>query len=113
MTAHTNHQIIKNRSGAPEYVLVPFEEYLQLTKQSKINLAEGVPSQVVNLMFDKDITPARAWREYLQLTQEECARKLGISQAAYSQLETSNNPRKTTRNKLATALGINPEQLDC
>ena len=80
---------------------------------SGINLQNTIPSEVVSLIFDNGFTPARAWREYLQLTQEECARKLGISQAAYSQLETSNNPRKTTRNKLATALGINPEQLNC
>lgn len=80
---------------------------------SGINLQNAIPSEVVSLIFDNGFTPARAWREYLQLTQEECSRKLGISQAAYSQLETSNNPRKTTRNKLATALGINPEQLDC
>ncbi|PIT64859.1 helix-turn-helix domain-containing protein [Snodgrassella alvi] len=80
---------------------------------SGINLQNTIPSEVVSLIFDNGFTPARAWREYLQLSQEECARKLGISQAAYSQLETSNNPRKTTRNKLATALGINPEQLDC
>ncbi|WP_143555340.1 helix-turn-helix domain-containing protein [Snodgrassella alvi] len=80
---------------------------------SGINLQNTIPSEVVSLIFDNGFTPARAWREYLQLTQEECARKLGISQAAYSQLETSNNPRKITRNKLATALGINPEQLDC
>lgn len=80
---------------------------------SGINLQNAIPSEVVSLIFDNGFTPARAWREYLQLTQEDCARKLGISQAAYSQLETSNNPRKTTRNKLATALGINPEQLNC
>lgn len=80
---------------------------------SGINLQNAIPSEVVSLIFDNGFTPARAWREFLQLSQEECARKLGISQAAYSQLETSNNPRKTTRNKLATALGINPEQLDC
>ncbi|WP_367446032.1 helix-turn-helix domain-containing protein [Snodgrassella alvi] len=80
---------------------------------SGINLQNAIPSEVVSLIFDNGFTPARAWREYLQLSQEECAIKLGISQAAYSQLETSNNPRKTTRNKLATALGINPEQLDC
>ena len=80
---------------------------------SGISLQNAIPSEVVSLIFDNGFTPARAWREYLQLTQEECARKLGKSQAAYSQLETSNNPRKTTRNKLATALGINPEQLDC
>ena len=80
---------------------------------SGINLQNAIPSEVVSLIFDNGFTPARAWREFLQLSQEECAIKLGISQAAYSQLETSNNPRKTTRNKLATALGINPGQLDC
>lgn len=80
---------------------------------SGISLRNAIPSEVVSLIFDNGFTPARAWREFLQLTQEECAIKLGISQAAYSQLETSNNPRKTTRNKLATALGINPGQLDC
>ncbi|MGE9658022.1 helix-turn-helix domain-containing protein [Snodgrassella alvi] len=80
---------------------------------SGISLQNAIPSEVVSLIFDNGFTPAPAWREFLQLTQEECAIKLGISQAAYSQLETSNNPRKTTRNKLATALGINPGQLDC
>lgn len=80
---------------------------------SGINLQNTIPSEVVSLIFNNGFTPAIAWREYLHLTQEECARNLGISQAAYSQLETSNNPRKTTRNKLATALGINPEQLNC
>lgn len=80
---------------------------------SGISLQNAIPSEVVSLIFDNGFTPARAWREFLQLSQEECAIKLGISQAAYSQLETSNNPRKTTRNKLATALGINPGQLDC
>ena len=81
--------------------------------KSRINFQNAIPSEVVNLIFENRLTPAIAWREYLQLTQEECAQKVGISQAAYSQLETSNNPRKSIRNKLATALGINPEQLDC
>lgn len=49
---------------------------------SGINLQNAIPSEVVSLIFDNGFTPARAWREYLQLTQEECARKLGISQAA-------------------------------
>jgi len=81
--------------------------------KSRINFQNAIPSEVVNLIFDNRLTPAIAWREYLQLTQEECAKKVGISQAAYSQLENSDKPRKTTRIKLATALGINPEQLDC
>ena len=49
---------------------------------SGISLQNAIPSEVVSLIFDNGFTPARAWREYLQLTQEECARKLGISQAA-------------------------------
>ena len=81
--------------------------------KSRINFQNAIPSEVVNLIFDNRLTPAIAWREYLQLTQEECAKKVGISQAAYSQLENSDKPRKTTRIKLATALGINPKQLDC
>ncbi|WP_370386309.1 helix-turn-helix domain-containing protein [Snodgrassella alvi] len=112
MTVPTNYQIINNRSGLPEYVLVPYEKFLQLTNQSKINLTDGVPSEVVDLLFDKQYSAARAWREYLGLTQNECANKLGISQSAYSQLESSDRPRKATRIKLATALGINETQLD-
>ncbi|WMY91894.1 helix-turn-helix domain-containing protein [Snodgrassella communis] len=112
MTALINYQIINNRFGKPEYVLVPYDKYLQLTSPSKINLDDGVPSELVDLLFDKQYSPARAWREYLQLTQEECAKKLGITQPAYSQLESSKRPRKATRIKLATALGIHECQLD-
>ncbi|PIT51437.1 hypothetical protein BHC48_03875 [Snodgrassella communis] len=104
-----NYQIINNRFGKPEYVLVPYDKYLQLTNPSKINLADGVPSELVDLLFDKQYPPAQAWREYLKLTQSECAEKFGMSQPAYLKLEASEKP--TTR--LATALGINEEQLDC
>ncbi|EOX4867150.1 TPA: helix-turn-helix domain-containing protein, partial [Haemophilus influenzae] len=53
-----------------------------------------------------------AWREHLGLTQAEVASRLGISQAAYSQHENSQTLRKSTRIKIATALGINSAQLD-
>lgn len=43
---------------------------------SGINLQNAIPSEVVSLIFDNGSTPARAWREYLQLTQEECASKV-------------------------------------
>ncbi|WP_257389490.1 helix-turn-helix domain-containing protein [Snodgrassella alvi] len=72
-----------------------------------------MPSELVDLLFDKQYPPAQAWREYLELTQSECAEKLGMSQPAYLKLEASEKPTKATRTKLATALGINEEQLDC
>ena len=68
MHAHPNQQIIRNKQGELEYVVLPYADYLQLIQQSIINLEHGVPSQVVGLIFDKNYTPAKAWREYLGKT---------------------------------------------
>ena len=57
-------------------------------------------------------TLARAWREYLGLTQKEVAGRMGITQAALSQMEAGEKRlRKTTLEKLAAAMGIGTEQL--
>lgn len=112
MNEPIKHQIIHNKQGLPEFVVVPYDEYIQLSRSAKINLEHGVPNQVVDLIFDKDYSAARAWREYLGLTQAQAATNLGISQSAYSQIEASQSPRKKTRIKIAQALGIAPEQLD-
>ncbi|XKM12528.1 helix-turn-helix transcriptional regulator [Orbaceae bacterium ac157xtp] len=77
-----------------------------------INIETGVPNEVVNLAFDNNYSPAQAWREYLKLSQLEVANRIGISQSAYSQYEKSQKLRKTTRIKIANALGIKPELLD-
>lgn len=58
------------------------------------------------------MTPIRAWREHLQLTQAEIAERLGISQSAYAQQETAERPRKATREKIAKVFGIAPALLD-
>jgi hypothetical protein len=57
-----------------------------------------VPNEVVTLVFAGDLSPMRAWREHLGLT--------------YAQMETAAKPRATTRKKIASALGITPEQLN-
>ena len=77
----------------------------------RIPQGDSIPNEVVNLMFDQKITLVRAWREYLGLTQDEVATKMGITQSALAQMETSTKPRKATRQKLADALGIKVEQL--
>ena len=59
------------------------------------------------------LTPIRAWREQLGLTQAEVATRMGISQAAFAQIEAPGaRPRKSTLRRVAQALGIQLEQLD-
>jgi len=70
-----------------------------------------IPNAVVGKVVYKDMTPIRAWREHLGLTQAEVARRLSISQSAYAQQEAKEPVRKSTREKIAQALGIVPEQL--
>lgn len=85
---------------------------LMSNKKPKIDLSECIPSEVVDLFFDYNYSAAKAWREYLGLTQEEAAANIGVSQAAYSQYESSEKPQKKTIAKMAKALGITVEQLD-
>ena len=107
MNAPTNIQILKDAKGKPAFVVIPYTEYLSLSK----NRAPTIPNAVVGKVINKDMTSIRAWREHLGLTQAEVAQRLGISQSAYAQQETKENLRKTTREKIAAALGIAPEQL--
>jgi predicted transcriptional regulator len=70
-----------------------------------------IPHEVVSQIVD-GATPIRAWREHLNPTQEEVAKRMGISQPAFAQQETVAKPRKATREKIAAAFGITSEQLE-
>ena len=107
MNAPTNIQILKDAKGKPAFAVIPYAEYLNLSK----GRAPTIPNAVVGKVVNKDMAPIRAWREHLGLTQAEVAQRLGISQSAYAQQETKENLRKTTREKIAAALGVAPEQL--
>ena len=107
MNAPTNIQILKDAKGKPAFAVIPYAEYLSLSKKD----APTIPNAVVNKVISKDMTPIRAWREHLGLTQTEVAHRLGISQSAYAQQEAKEPVRKATREKIAMALGISPEQL--
>jgi DNA-binding XRE family transcriptional regulator len=107
MNAPTNIQIIKGPDGNPAYVVVPYADYMaQHARESGL-----VPHAVVSRVVDGE-TPVRAWREHLGLTQAEVAERLGISQPAYAQQEGGTKLRKSSREKIAAALGIAAEQLD-
>lgn len=107
MSAPTNNiQIINGPDGRPAFVVIPYEQYL-----SQQGTGDLIPHEVVSRIVD-GATPIRAWREYLELTQEQVAGCLGISQPAYAQQESVARPRKLTREKIAQAFGIRPDQLD-
>ena len=107
MNARANVQIIKGPDGQPAFVVIPYDEYL-----AQANAGHGlIPHDVVSRTVD-GATPVRAWREHLGLTQAELANRLGISQPAYAQQENSKRLRKSSRQKIANALGIVDEQLD-
>lgn len=54
---------------------------------------------------------SKDWRNYLRLTQSELASRMGISQPALAQMESSLRPRKVTLKKSAQALGLQLDQL--
>lgn len=107
MNARTNIQVINGPDGKPAYVVIPYADYIAEHD------ADGglIPHEVVSATVD-GATPARAWREYLGLTQVEVAMRMGISQSAYAQQESSEKLRKSSREKIATAFGIAADQLD-
>lgn len=107
MNARINVQILKGADGLPEFAVIPYDEYLILSKRSE----PTIPNEVIGKVIKEEVTPIRAWREHLGLTQIEVAGRLGITQPAYAAQENSNRLRKSSREKIAQALGIVPEQL--
>ncbi|MGS1006985.1 helix-turn-helix domain-containing protein [Achromobacter anxifer] len=76
--------------------------------------ADGtIPHEVVTLMTGNGWSIVRAWREYLGITQVDMATRLGIRQPSYAAMESADaNPRKSTRERLAAALGVHFDQID-
>lgn len=108
MNARTEFQIIVGADGKPAFVVVPYEQFRRLQG----GFPPGtVPNEVVNLSFERGVSPMVAWREHLALTQAEVAARIGITQAAYAQMERVKLPRKATLEKVAVALGLVAEQL--
>jgi predicted transcriptional regulator len=81
MNAPTDIQIINDAEGNPAFVVIPYAQYV--AQRIEPNL---IPHEVVSRIVD-GATPIRAWREYLSLTQDEVAKRMGISQPAFAQQE--------------------------
>jgi DNA-binding XRE family transcriptional regulator len=108
MKTHTNVQYIE-QNGKPAFVVIPYDDYLKLLPTEEAT----IPHEVVGLIINKGMNLVKAWRTYLGITQSEIAKKAGISQAALSQMENTDNPLRTaTLEKLAIAMNLSIEQLE-
>ena len=102
-------QVIE-KEGKPEWVVIPYELYLQLVEQAemaqdlrdfdaiKASIARGeeeiVPSEVTYALLDGQ-NPLKVWREYRGLTQKELAKVAEISVPYLSQIETGKRTGST------------------
>lgn len=109
MNVHTNSVQIIKQGGKPAFAVIPYDDYLQLT--GKREEEATIPHEVVGMMIEKDWNLVKAWRKHLGISQKVLAKKAGISQPALSQMERSDNLRDTTLEKMALAMGLDPEQL--
>lgn len=110
MTKPIDVQIIME-NGEPKFAVMPIKEFRTLIRQA--DREPSVPQGVVRRLANDDISPVRAWREHLGLTQAEVATRLGISQAAFSQKEGADtNLRPKSLLAIANVLGITKEQLE-
>ena len=112
MNALIEHQIITDTNGNPEYAIIPYNVFSELSRQYTDDENLTVPHEVVSASVDGD-SMIKSWREYLGLTQQALADRIGISQPTLAKLEKSDaNPRKSTLKRIADAMGIKPAQLD-
>jgi len=109
MNKPINVQTIHDADGKPLFVVMSYQDYLHWYERTE-NL---IPHEVVDLMIQKQFSPIKAWREYLKLTPNEVAKRMGIAQAAFVQMEAGEvNLPKTMLSKIASALNINIQQLN-
>ena len=113
MNTPTNHQIL-NHNGKPAFAIIPYAEYMKLMERTegRPDAEVMLPHDVVKMSTLGGMSLIRAWREHLGLTQEEVARRMGITQPAYAKMEGGKTqPRIATCKRLATAMGVEWEQL--
>lgn len=83
-----------------------------MNKPTEILFTDAIPHDVIEKIHLEAKSPMCAWREYLQLTQEDVAERLHIQTGTYAWYESIRHLRKPVRIQIAAALGITAELLD-
>lgn len=106
MNVHIDNVQILKQNGVPAFAVIPYESYIAVFQKG------SVPQEVAEMAILQDIPLIKAWRVYKGFTQKSVAKRAGITQAALSQMERTENPNRTsTLEKLAEALDLSVEQL--
>lgn len=125
MNALIEHTQIIHQNGKPAFAVIPYEDFLAFTdfqkspkskstkakKSAKIVTDNLIPHAVVASMALENVNVIKAWRQHFQLTQQQLADKMEISQSALAQLEANPKPKKSTLKKFAEALNLSLEQV--
>jgi DNA-binding XRE family transcriptional regulator len=118
---------IVQKNGEPEWVIIPYETYLQLVEEAELfqdlrdydlvksDLESGdeelIPSEVVYAILDGG-NPIKIWREFRQLTQKHLAEIVGISTPYLSQIETGKRTGTAeVLNSIAKALQVTLDEI--
>jgi DNA-binding XRE family transcriptional regulator len=90
-------QLVRDSDGKPIYALVPIEEYERLIAAAEelediaafdaAKDQETVPAALVYRIMDGE-NRVRVWREHRGLSQDGLARRVGVTQAYLSSIET-------------------------
>lgn len=104
----TDHTVLKDESGNPAFVVVPWVDYPSLYKTNEVT----IPHEVVALLVKHDCTLLGAWRRHRHMSQQALSTKTGIPQGSLSRMESQHTQyQKATLEKLSIALKVSPEQL--
>ena len=107
MNIPTEIQTINGSDGKPAFVVLPYDLFMK----RYVHNDRLIPQSVLSACIDGD-SAIKAWRQYFGFSQTAMAKKLGISQPAFAQLENAKKPRKQSLSKVAAVLKIQAEQFD-
>ena len=120
-------QIIE-KSGKPEYAVIPYAEYQELLEMAQdardiqdadVAMAElsagedeSIPAAIAKRLMSGDVHPLKIWREYRGYTQESLGTEAGIGKSYVSQIEagTKTGSTKVLR-AIAKALQVEIDDL--
>jgi DNA-binding XRE family transcriptional regulator len=126
VTRHTEHdaiphQVIRDARGDPEYVVVPYAEFVRLIhseqdlrdrRMAEDALAEEeLPWFTAKRLLHGE-SPIKVWREHRGLSQRQLAEAVGVRATYVSQLETGRKqPSLQMAIALARALSLDVDDL--
>ena len=93
--------------GKPKFAVISYEDFNAAFRSN----GPTIPEEVVFEQMENGNNLIKAWRKYLKLTQGDIAKRIKVSQAAYSKIENG-KPSKEQYQKIAKAMKLDVRQLD-